>query len=126
QTRQIGTLKAVGVTPRQVVLALLVENLAIAGLATMVGLGAGRVVAPRLAEASQTVLGEPETPALTWGRVAIVAGVAAAGGVLARVRPAGRGPRRSTVRPLASGARPLRHPGQMARCAATRGLPLVG
>jgi putative ABC transport system permease protein len=67
QTRQIGTLKAVGVTPRQVVLALLVENLALAGLATLVGLGAGRVVAPRLAEASQTVLGQPETPALTWG-----------------------------------------------------------
>jgi putative ABC transport system permease protein len=126
QTRQIGTLKAVGVTPRQVVLALLVENLAIAGLATLVGLGAGRIVAPRLADASRTVLGQPETPALTWGRVAIVAGVAAAVVVLATVRPAVRGLRHSTVRSLASGARPPRRPGHMARWAATAGLPLVG
>ena len=126
QTRQIGTLKAVGVTPRQVVLALLVENLALAGLATLVGLGVGRIVAPRLADASRTVLGQPETPALTWGRVAIVAGVAAAVVVLATVRPAVRGLRHSTVRSLASGARPPRRPGHMARWAATAGLPLVG
>jgi putative ABC transport system permease protein len=126
QTRQIGTLKAVGVTPRQVVLALLVENLALAGLATVVGLGAGRIVAPRLADASLTVLGQPETPALTWGRVAIVAGVAAAVVVLATVRPAVRGLRHSTLRSLASGARPARRPGHMARWVATAGLPLVG
>jgi putative ABC transport system permease protein len=126
QTRQIGTLKAVGVTPRQVVLALLVENLALAGLATLVGLGAGRIVAPRLAETSQTVLGQPETPPLTWGRVAVVGGVAAAVVMLATVRPAVRGLRHSTVRSLASGARPPRRPGHIARWAATPGLPLVG
>ncbi|HKA84524.1 MAG TPA: FtsX-like permease family protein [Acidimicrobiales bacterium] len=125
QTRQIGTLKAVGVTPRQVVLALLVENLALAGLATLVGLGAGRMVAPRLAEVSQTVLGRPETPTLTWGRAAVVAGVAAAVVVLATVRPAVRGLRHSTVRSLASGARPPRGPGHRTRWAATAGLPLV-
>jgi putative ABC transport system permease protein len=126
QTRQIGTLKAVGVTPRQVVLALLVENLALAGLATVVGLSAGRIVAPGLADASQTVLGQPETPALTWGRVAIVAGVAAAVVVLATVRPALRGLRHSTVRALASGARPPRRPGPVSTWASTAGLPLVG
>jgi putative ABC transport system permease protein len=125
QTRQIGTLKAVGVTPRQVVLALLVENLALAGLATLVGLGAGRIAAPRLADASQTVLGQPERPALTWSRAAIVAGVAAAVVVLATVRPAVRGLRHSTVRSLASGARPPRRPGHVTRWAATAGLPLV-
>jgi putative ABC transport system permease protein len=37
QVRQVGTLKAVGVTPRQVVLVLLVEHLAIAAGATAVG-----------------------------------------------------------------------------------------
>ena len=126
QTRQIGTLKAVGVTPRQVVLALLVENLALAGLATAVGLGAGRVIAPRLASTSQAVFGQPETPALTWGRVAIVAGVAAAVVVLATVRPAVRGLRHSTLRSLASGARPPRRPGRVTRWAAAIGLPLAG
>jgi putative ABC transport system permease protein len=126
QTRQIGTLKAVGVTPRQVVLALLVENLAIAGLATLLGMAVGRIVAPRLAEASKTILGQPETPPLTWGRVAVVAGVAAAVVLLATVRPALRGLRHSTVRSLASGARPPRRPGRLSRRLATVGLPLVG
>ena len=126
QTRQIGTLKAVGVTPRQVVLALLVEHLTLAGVATLVGLAAGRVVAPRLADTSLTVLGQPEIPPLTWGRVAIVAGVAAAVVVLATVRPAVKGLRHSTLRSLASGARPPRRPGRVARGAAAAGLPLVG
>jgi putative ABC transport system permease protein len=126
QTRQIGTLKAVGVTPRQVVLALLVENLALAGLATVLGLAAGRVIGPRLASTSLTVFGQPETPALTWGRVAIVAGVAAAVVVLATVRPALRGLRHSTLRSLSSGARPPRRPRRVARWAAAVGVPLVG
>jgi putative ABC transport system permease protein len=126
QTRQIGTLKAVGVTPRQVVLALLVENLALAGVATVVGLGVGRIVAPRLADASKTVLGQPETPSLTWARVAIVAAVAVAVALLATIRPAVRGLRHSTVRSLASGARPPRRPGPLAGRVATAGLPLVG
>jgi putative ABC transport system permease protein len=130
QTRQIGTLKAVGVTPRQVVLALLVENLTLAGLATAAGLAAGRVIAPRLASTSLTVLGEPETPALTGGRVAIVAGVAGAVVALATIRPALRGLRHSTLRSLASGARPPRsrggRPGRLARWAAAARVPLVG
>ena len=91
QTRQVGTLKAVGVTPRQVVLALLVESLTLAGLATAVGLGAGRVIGPRLASTSLTVFGQPDTPAPTWGRAAIVAGVAATVVGLATVRPAVHG-----------------------------------
>jgi len=126
QTRQIGTLKAVGVTPRQVVLALLVENLALAGVATAVGLGAGRIIAPRLAATSLTLFGDPETPGLTWGRVAIVAGVAGAVVALATVRPALRGLRQSTLRSLSSGARPPRRPGRLARWAAATGVPLVG
>src|SRR5262245_46337146 len=48
QTRQVGTLKAVGVTPGQIVLVLLVEYLGLAALATVIGLGAGRLIAPSL------------------------------------------------------------------------------
>jgi putative ABC transport system permease protein len=114
------------VTPRQVVLALLVENLTLAAVATAVGLAAGRVIGPGLASTSLTVFGQPETPPLTWGRVAIVAGVAAAVVVLATVRPAVRGLRHSTLRSLSSGARPPRRPGRVARWAAAAGLPLVG
>jgi putative ABC transport system permease protein len=124
QVRQVGTLKAVGVTPRQIVLVLLVEHLAIAAGATVIGLGVGRLLAPRVAETSVTVLGRPEPPPLTWGRVAIVAAVACTVVLLGTIRPALRGIRQSTLRSLASGPRPPRRPGRLGRLAAGLGLPL--
>jgi putative ABC transport system permease protein len=126
QVRQVGTLKAVGVTPRQVVLVLLVEHLAVAAAATALGLGIGRLLAPRIAATSVTVFGSPETPPLTPARVALVAAVAVAVVLLGTVRPALRGIRQSTLRSLASGARPPRRPGRLARLAAGAGLPLPG
>ncbi|MGH9232333.1 MAG: FtsX-like permease family protein [Acidimicrobiales bacterium] len=126
QVHQIGTLKAVGVTPRQVVAVLLIEHLAIAALASAAGLGLGRVLAPRLAGVSLTVLGRPELPPLTWGRVATVCAVASATVVLGTVRPALRGTRHSTLRSLAAGPRPPRRPGPSSRLVAALGLPLAG
>jgi putative ABC transport system permease protein len=126
QVRQVGTLKAVGVTPRQVVLVLLVEHLAVAAAATALGLGVGRLLAPRIAATSVTVFGTPETPPLTPARIALVAAVAVAVVLLGTVRPALRGIRQSTLRSLASGARPPRRPGRLARLAAGAGLPLPG
>jgi putative ABC transport system permease protein len=126
QIRQVGTLKAVGVTPRQVVLVLLVEHLAIAAAATAIGLGIGRLLAPRIAATSVTLLGRPEPPPLTWTRVAIVAAVAFAVVLLGTVRPALRGIRQSTLRSLVSGARPPQRPGRLARLAANLGVPLPG
>ena len=126
QIRQVGTLKAVGVTPRQIVLVLLVEHLAIAAGATVLGLGIGRLLAPRVAETSVTVLGTPEPPPLTWGRVAIVAAVAFTVVLLGTIRPALRGIRQSTLRSLVAGPRPPRRPGRLGRLAASLGLPLPG
>jgi putative ABC transport system permease protein len=126
QIRQVGTLKAVGVTPRQVVLVLLVEHLAIAAAAVAIGLGIGRLLARPIAETSVTVLGTPQPPPLTPARVGIVAAVAVAVVLLGTVRPAFRGIRRSTLRSLASGARPPRRPGRVARLAASAGMPLPG
>jgi len=126
QIRQVGTLKAVGVTPRQIVLVLLVEYLAIAAGATVLGLGIGRLLAPRVAETSVTVLGTPEPPPLTWGRVAIVAAVAFTVVLLGTIRPALRGIRQSTLRSLVAGPRPPRRPGRLGRLAASLGLPLPG
>ena len=122
--RQTGTLKAVGVLPRQVVAVLLVEHLVLAGVATVLGLALARAVAPWLAAASQTVLGAPETPALSWARVAIVAGVAVGVVVLATVRPALRSARNTTMRSLAGGARPPRRRGRLAGLADRAGAPL--
>jgi putative ABC transport system permease protein len=126
QVRQVGTLKAVGVTPRQIVLALLAEHLAVAAAATAIGLGLGRLVAPAVAATSVTVLGAPDPPPLSWRRVGIVAAVACAVVLLGTVRPALRGIRQSTLRSLAAGPRPPRRPGRLARLAAGLGVPLVG
>ena len=126
QIRQVGTLKAVGVTPRQVVLVLLVEHLAIAAAAVAIGLGIGRLLARPIAETSVTVLGTPQPPPLTPARVGIVTAVAVGVVLLGTVRPAFRGIRRSTLRSLASGARPPRRPGRLARLAASAGVPLPG
>jgi putative ABC transport system permease protein len=126
QIHQVGTLKAVGVTPRQVMLVLLVEHLAIAAGATAAGLGIGRLLGPAIAATSVTVLGRPEPPPLTVTRVAAVAAVAAAVVLLGTVRPALRGIRQSTLRSLAAGPRPPRRPGRLAGLAARAGVPLPG
>jgi putative ABC transport system permease protein len=126
QIRQVGTLKAVGVTPRQVVLVLLAEHLGIAAGATALGLGVGRLLAPRIAETSVTVLGRPQPPPLTLTRVAVVAAVAFAVVTLGTVRPALRGIRQSTLRSLAAGPRPPRRPGRLGRLATRLGVPLPG
>jgi len=105
------------------VLVLLVEHLAVAAVATALGLGVGRLLAPRIAAASVTVLGTPEPPPLGWARVAVVAAVAVAVVVLGTVRPALRGIRQSTLRSLVAGPRPPRRPGRLPRVAANVGVP---
>jgi putative ABC transport system permease protein len=124
QIRQVGTLKAIGVTPRQVVLVLLVEHLEIAAAATALGLGIGRLLAPRIATTSVTVLGRPQPPPLTPARVGVVAAAAFAVVLLGTVRPALRGIRQSTLRSLTAGPRPPRRPGRLGRLAARLGAPL--
>jgi putative ABC transport system permease protein len=126
QIRQVGTLKAVGVTPRQVLVVLLVEHLAIAAGATAAGLGIGRLLAPPIAATSVTLLGRPQPPPLTPTRVGIVAAVAVAVVLLGTLRPALRGIRQSTLRSLTTGPRPPRRPGRLASLAARAGVPLPG
>jgi putative ABC transport system permease protein len=126
QIRQVGTLKAVGVTPRQVMVVLLVEHLVIAAGATAAGLGIGRLLAPPVAATSVTLLGRPEPPPLTATRVGIVTAVTVAVVLLGTVRPALRGIRQSTLRSLAAGPRPPRRPGRLAGLAARAGVPLPG
>jgi putative ABC transport system permease protein len=123
QIRQVGTLKAVGATPGQVTCVLLVEYLSVAFLATAVGLTAGTLLTPPIARITDvlSVYGAPNPP-LTWPRAATAFAGAAAGVVVGTVLPALRGVRRSTLRSLASNARPPHRPGRLMR--AITGLPL--
>jgi putative ABC transport system permease protein len=123
QIRQVGTLKAVGATPGQVTCVLLVEYVTVAFLATAVGLAVGSLLTPPLARITDvlSVYGA-QNPPLTWPRAATAFAGAAAVVVVATVWPALRGVRRSTLRSLASNARPPHRPGRLIR--AITGLPL--
>jgi putative ABC transport system permease protein len=123
QIRQVGTLKAVGVTPGQVTCVLLVEYLAVAVLATAVGLAVGNLLAPSLARVTDVLaVYGAQAPPITWPRAATAFAVTTAVVVLATVRPALRGVRRSTLRSLGSNTRPPHRPGRLMR--AITGLPL--
>jgi len=125
QTRQVGVLKAVGATPWQVTGALLVEYLAVAGLAVAVGLTAGTFVAPLLARSVRTLYGAPQAPPITWSRAAAATALALAVVLLATVRPALRGIRHSTLRSLTAAVRAPRRSSRLARFANRFGLPLL-
>jgi ABC-type lipoprotein release transport system permease subunit len=67
QHRQIGLLKAVGFTPRQVGTVFALESTALGLLAAFLGFALGAFLAPRLAEPSaETLVGSPTTAANPW------------------------------------------------------------
>ncbi len=125
QIRQVGTLKAIGVTPGQVTRVLLVEYLTVACLATAVGLAASTLLTPPLARLTRvlSVYGAQTAP-ITWPRAAIVVAVAISVVLLATVRPALRGVRRSTLHSLSSNTRPPHRAGRLIRALARLPLPL--
>lgn len=67
QHRQIGLLKAVGFTPRQIGIAFALESTALGLVAALLGFALGAVLAPRLAAPSaETLLGSPTIAANPW------------------------------------------------------------
>jgi putative ABC transport system permease protein len=67
QHREIGLLKAVGLTPRQVTAVFALESAALGAIAVLIGFTVGALLAPRLAAPSaETMLGSPTTAASPW------------------------------------------------------------
>lgn len=67
QHREIGLLKAVGVTPRQVTAVFALESATLGLVSVVLGFALGVVLAPRLASTSvTTMLGSPTTAANPW------------------------------------------------------------
>lgn len=67
QHRQVGLLKAVGFTPRQVGIVFALESVALGVLAGLVGFALGAILAHRLAAPSaQTLVGPPTIAANPW------------------------------------------------------------
>ena len=108
QTRRVGLLKAVGGTPRLVAVVLLTEYMALALLAAAVGLAAGWLAAPLLADPGAGLVGSAGAPSLTVSTVGVVTAVALGVAAIATFVPAVRAARTSTVQALADAARPPR------------------
>ena len=67
QHREIGLLKAVGLTPRQVSAVFALESAALGLISVVIGFAIGALLAPRLAAPSaETLLGPPTTAANPW------------------------------------------------------------
>jgi ABC-type antimicrobial peptide transport system permease subunit len=64
QSREIGVLKATGFTPGQVARLLMTEQLTLAFVGLVVGLGAGHVLTPTFVSTSAALLNAPESPSL--------------------------------------------------------------
>lgn len=125
RSRQVGTLKAVGMTPAQVAAVLLLEHLALAAGATALGLVTGSRLAPVVARPAANLLAAPQTPGLRWGEAGLVAAAAALIVVLATVSPTLRGARQSTLRSLIAGIRPSALSLGIGRAARAARLPLA-
>lgn len=122
--RQVGALKAVGMSSGQVGAVVLVEYLTMSAVAALVGLVAGSRLAPALAGPGAAALGGARAATPGWAVTGMVVAMAAAVTAGAAVRPAFRAARRSTVRSLGSSARPPRPATGLARVATAVRLPL--
>ncbi|MGI8714494.1 MAG: FtsX-like permease family protein [Solirubrobacteraceae bacterium] len=106
QTRRVGLLKAVGATPRLIAMILLAENLLLALAAAILGLTAGRLLAPTLIEAGTGVLGTPSSSPLTLATAGLIVLVAVIVAAAATVAPVVRGARTSTITALTESVHP--------------------
>lgn len=123
QVRQVGTLKAVGVTPGQVTWVLLVEYLALGLTAAAIGIFAGTALSPLFGSTARDLYGAVQAPAVTWSRSGLIVAIAIAMVLLGTVRPAWYGAWRSTLRSLAADVRPPRRVNRFAQWVGTLGLP---
>ena len=108
EVRRVGMLKAAGATPGFVTRLLLTSYLAVGLLAALLGIAAGRLLAPRLVTVSAGLLGHVGATTLTLSEAATVTGCVLAVVLLACAFPAWRAARTSTVQALTDGHRPPR------------------
>jgi putative ABC transport system permease protein len=125
QHREIGLLKAVGLTPRQITAMFAIESAALGLIATVIGFTVGALLAPTLAAPSaETLLGSPAPAPSAWHLLA-------AGGPILLVLLAGvrsstrRSTRFSALHAIQSGARPPTPRSRLARAVARVPLPLA-
>lgn len=120
--RRVGLLKAVGGTPRLVGAVFLIENLALALFAAMLGLVTGWLVAPILTNPGAALVGTAGAPAMSVVTVLEVVGLAVAVALAATLAPAIRAAHTSTIASLNDVGRTTRRRGTLIRI--SRRLPV--
>ncbi len=125
QTRRVGLLKAVGGTPRLIAMILLAENLLLALAASIVGLVAGRLLAPTLIAAGSGLLGTPTSSPLTLAHAALIVLVAVIVASAATIAPAVRGARTSTITALNDPVHPPKRRPWLIRLSVVLPVPLL-
>jgi putative ABC transport system permease protein len=104
QLRDTGILKAIGFTPGQITLALLLQNLALSLAASLVGVLAGLLVAPFFLERSADILGVPAAAAFNPALLSIALLVVVVLVALFTLVPAWRAGRVPAIAALNAGA----------------------
>jgi putative ABC transport system permease protein len=126
QLRDIGILKAIGFTPRQVTLSLLMQNLTLALAASLVGVFIGLLSAPFFLGRTADLLGVPATASFNPSLLLIAIAVVLALVSVFTIVPAWRAGRIRAIEALNAGndSGPAR-PSRLAKLAARIGLPVV-
>jgi putative ABC transport system permease protein len=124
QLREVGVLKATGLTPGQVARVFVVEQLALGALGCALGLLAGRLATPLFSSRAASLLNASETPPFDPAHAALVAALVLALVLLFTAVPALAAGRRTTADALrgssASGSR-----SRLGRLADRLGAPLT-
>ena len=124
QRREIGLLKAIGLTPRGVVATLVGEYLLVALAAGLLGLAAGAAIAPLLLKPMSNLLATPTPSALAPGPLLLSLALILLAVAVCTAIPAIRAGRLNTVEALAIGRAAARgNPSRAARVAAALKLP---
>jgi putative ABC transport system permease protein len=125
QTRRVGLLKAVGATPRLVAAILMAENVTLSIIGMFAGVALGRLIAPTLTGAGNSLLGSAGSPALSLTMVGLAAALAIAVAAAATLMPALSGARTSTLRALNDPARPPQRQTGLIELSARLPVPLL-
>ena len=122
QLRELGVLKAAGLTPGQVARVVLLEQLALALLGAMLGIALGTLATPLFVSESASLLNASETPSITVGSVALVLGITLLAVTVFTFVPAWRAGRRTTASLLAETTITAGHRSRLGRLADRLGL----